>query len=314
METLKLAAEHIWAIQPPVLEAALERVKAGLPAQAAAKRQAARAGAVAILPLQGVLRQKGSTFMDMLFGDGGPSTERFAANIRRLAADESVGTIVLDVHSPGGEVFGTQEAADAVFEARQQKQIVAVVNSLAASAAYWIASQADEIWASSSSLTGSIGVFAMHEDISEMAEKVGVKVTLISAGKFKTEGNEFEPLTDEAKAAIQSIVDGHYAQFVNAVARGRGVKAADVRGGMGQGRVVGAKDAVALGMADKVGTLRDALAKLGTASDGLQALDDNMEIVAEAPVALAEDDDSWEAQVEQEKWDWLDKQVPAAVE
>ena len=299
---LKKMAEHCWAILPSALETATANVEAGLPVEAAAKRPMSRAGAVAIVPLQGVLRQKGSTFMDELFGDGGGSTERFAANMRRLAADESIGTIVLDVHSPGGEVFGTQEAADAVWEARQSKKVVAVINSLGASAAYWIASQAHEIIASPSSLTGSIGVFAVHEDISQMAEAMGVKVTLISAGKFKTEGNQFEPLTDEALAAIQHQIDEHYAAFVAAVARGRKVSQASVKAGFGQGRVLTSKDAVSAGLADRIGTMRDVIGGLGASPEGMMAmLEDVAQFNAEIAAVLP-DDHAAQIEIEREKW------------
>lgn len=309
-QILTKIAEHPWAILPSALESAVANMEAGLPAEAAARRAPSRAGAIAVLPLQGVLRQKGSTFMDELFGDGGASTERFAANIRRLAADDSIGTIVLDVHSPGGEVFGTAEAADAVFEARSSKKIVAVVNSMAASAAYWIASQAHEIIATPSSLTGSIGVFAVHEDISQMAERIGVKITLISAGKFKTEGNEFEPLTDEAKAAIQHIVDEHYGQFVAAVARGRKVSQSAVRAGYGQGRVLTANDAVKAGLVDRIGTLRDVMGQAGGA-EGAQAM---AEIEGDGsgerlPEFSAEERETYdgeaENEIERERWQWI---------
>lgn len=272
MNILKLAAEHPWAIQTSVLEQAISGATKGITPEAAVKRPMQRAGSVAVIPLQGVLRQKGSTFMDELFGDGGGSTDRFAANINKLAADASVGTIVIDCHSPGGEVFGTQEAADAVFAARQKKPVLAVVNSLSASAAYWIASQATEIIGSPSSLTGSIGVFAMHEDISQMAENAGVKVTFISAGKFKTEGNQFQPLTEDAKAAIQKTIDQHYSAFVGAVARGRKASQTSVRDGMGQGRVLTAKDALAAGMIDRVGTMQDLMGSLSIDPSGMMAI------------------------------------------
>ncbi|MCC7371633.1 MAG: S49 family peptidase, partial [Chloroflexi bacterium] len=131
-----------------------------------------------------------------------------------------------------------------------------------ASAAYWIASSADEIVVTPSGEVGSIGVFTAHEDISAALEAEGVTVTLISAGKYKTEGNPFEPLSEEARGAIQARVDDYYSMFVRAVARGRGVKPADVRGGFGQGRVVGADEAVRLGMADRVGTMAQTVERL----------------------------------------------------
>ena len=92
----------------------------------------------------------------------------------------------------------------------------------------------------------------------------GVKVNLISAGKYKTEGNPFEPLSEEAREQIQKRVDEYYDMFVAAVARNRSVSRSDVRGGFGQGRMVGAKEAVASGMADRVATLDETISRLAS--------------------------------------------------
>jgi len=136
---------------------------------------------------------------------------------------------------------------------------------------------------------GSIGVVAAHMDISKMAESAGLKVTLVSAGKYKTEGNQFEPLSDEARAALQVRVDDYYAMFVKAVARNRGVSPADVRNGFGEGRVVGAKQAVALGMADRVATLDETLARLGVSRmpQAMAAASESQPVTASANPALA---------------------------
>jgi capsid assembly protease len=142
-----------------------------------------------------------------------------------------------------------------------------------ASAAYWLAASASEIVALPSAQVGSIGVFSMHEDVSKALDEKGVKVTLISAGKFKTEGNPFEPLSDDAKAAVQGTVDFYYGQFTSDVANGRGVAVDSVRAGFGEGRVVTAKDALKLGMIDRVGTLDDVVGDLlrGKAPQGQRA-------------------------------------------
>lgn len=139
---------------------------------------------------------------------------------------------------------------------------MAIANHLAASAAYWIGSAADELVVTPSGEVGAIGVFAAHEDISKSLEMEGIAISLISAGKYKTEGNPYEPLSDEARAAIQAEVDGYYDMFVKAVARNRGVKPADVRGGFGEGRVVRAQQAVSLGMADRIATLDETIERL----------------------------------------------------
>lgn len=214
-------------------------------------------GSVAVLPVLGVLSQRGGITEA---SEPLASTAQLGQALRQLVADPSVGAIVLDVDSPGGSVFGVQELGDEIFKARGQKPVTAVANSLAASAAYWIASAADELVVTPGGEVGSIGVFAAHQDISAALEMAGVKVNLISAGRYKTEGNPYEPLDEEARGAIQARVNDFYGAFTAAVARNRGVRVADVRGGFGEGRVVGAKEAVALGMADRVATLDSVIA------------------------------------------------------
>lgn len=221
--------------------------------------EARRAGAVAVVPLFGTIVQRAGLVTEY---SGGTSAERFISSVRAALADPTVDAVVLDVDSPGGAVAGTVEAANALFSMRGQKPIVAVANSLAASAAYWIATQADEVVVTPSGDVGSIGVFSVHHEDSVAAERYGVKTTLVSAGKFKTAGNPYEPLGDEARALMQSRVDDAYVEFVSAVARGRGVSPKDVRSGFGEGAIVGASEAKRLGMADRVATLDETVARL----------------------------------------------------
>ena len=216
-------------------------------------------GMIAIVPLRGVIAHRMGGMQD---SSGGMSTERFQAMFRQAMANEQVHTIVIDVDSPGGTIPGVQEAAAEVFAARGQgKRIVAVANSLCASAAYWLASQADEIVCIPSGLVGSIGVFTAHEDLSAMLEKEGIDITLISAGKFKTEGNPFEKLSEDGKAHLQGRVNDAYAQFTADVARGRGVSVKDVQDGYGQGRALAAKDAKKAGLIDRIETMDALLAR-----------------------------------------------------
>ena len=222
----------------------------------------AQPGGVAVLPLYGVIAHRINMVEDVS-GPGGTSTEKFGQQLDAALADPSITAIVLDIDSPGGSVEGVEELAAKILGARGQKPITAVANSLAASAAYWIGSAADELVVTPSGMLGSIGVFTVHTDISEAAAADGLKFTLISAGRYKVEGNMYEPLTEEARAATQDLVDEYYGAFVRGVAKGRGVSTADVRGGFGQGRVVPARQAVGLGMADRVATLEQVLAKLG---------------------------------------------------
>ena len=256
-----------WAIIPEKLTAICEVVTKHADGLQAAREYIAAArspvkrqnGSIAVIPIYGTIAQR----MNLMSAfSGGTSTEKLAKSFREAMAYESVGSIVLDIDSPGGSVYGVDELAAEIRAARGRKPIVAVANSLAASAAYYIASQADEIVVTPSGEIGSIGVYAVHADESQAWEEAGVRWSFISAGKFKTEGNHLEPLGDDARAHMQSRVNDYYDAFIDAVAQGRGVKASAVRKGFGEGRVVGAKQAVALGMADRVATLDETITRL----------------------------------------------------
>lgn len=223
-----------------------------------------RKGNVAVLPIFGIVNQRVS---DMAVSAGGMfSIEKFTQTFRNAVADPNVKAIVLNIDSPGGGVFGVKELADEIYNARSQKHIVAVANSLAASAAYWIASAADEVIVTPSGMVGSIGVYMMHDDLSAAYEMAGIKTTIIQAGKYKTEGNSLQPLTDEARQALQDDVNAYYEMFIDSVAKSRGITAAAVRGGYGEGRTLNAKDAKSEGMVDRIDTLDGVLARLGASN------------------------------------------------
>ena len=216
-------------------------------------------GAVAVLPLRGVIAHRMGTMEE---SSGGMSTERFGKMFRAAVEDPGISAIVLDVDSPGGTVEGVPELAAEMLALKGRKKVVAVANACMCSAAYWIASAADEIVATPSALVGSIGVYTAHQDLSQMLEQEGVKVTLISAGKHKVDGNPLEPLDDETQAKIQEQVDEAYAMFVKDVAKGRGVTPAAVRGGYGEGRAVTAQEAKGVGLVDRIGTLDETIGRL----------------------------------------------------
>lgn len=280
-------ASHLWAIDASKLRELLSvlafraaggeftpdeiRARIGEGGNASASRL--QGGSVAVVPIRGVIAHRMSA---MESSSGGTSAEGVAAMLRQVMADASVGTVVLDVDSPGGTVTGMTELAAEIYDMRGRgtKKIIAQVNGMAASAAYWLASQADEIVSIPSGLAGSIGVFTAHEDLSKALANEGIDVTLISAGKYKVEGNPFEPLSEEAKAVIQARVDDAYATFVKDVARGRGASQAAVREGYGQGRALGAKDALKAGLIDRIGTMDGTVSMaLGTKQAGLRADD-----------------------------------------
>lgn len=216
---------------------------------------------IAIVPVTGVISPRVHDVEGMSTG-GGLSAEGFAAVMRQLAGDPNVKGILLDVDSPGGNVAGIPEAVDAIREARASKPVWAVANSWAASAAYWLASAADELIVTPSGEVGSIGVYIYHEDISKAMESLGVTPTLIKAGPNKAEGHPSFPLTAEAQANLQDVVDHYYGMFVKDVAKGRNVPVATVRERFGGGRMVLAPDAVKQGMADRIDTLGNTVKRM----------------------------------------------------
>lgn len=247
-------ALHLHALR--ALRAQARRHVAVQPMQASAARSTgSNRGTVAVVPVYGPMMQHGSVW-DEFFGLA--SMDAIAARLAGAVADPGVQSIVLDVSSPGGEVYGSTELAGAVRAAAAAKPVVAVANSLAASAAYWAISGASEIMVSPSAEIGSIGVYAVHEDWSAALDQEGIKVTLVSDGEGKTDGNPYEPLSEEALADLQASVTRMYGMFVADVAKGRGVSAATVKGKWGA-HLYGAKESVEMGMADKVGTLADGI-------------------------------------------------------
>lgn len=214
---------------------------------------------VAVLPLFGTIFPRAHLVTSM---SGGTSAERFGAQLMDLIKNPQIDAVVLDVDSPGGSVPGIDELSKQIFDARGTKPIVAVANHTMASAAYYVASAADEIVVTPSGKVGSIGVFAVHQDVSKALEIEGIKVSVISKGKYKVEGNPYEPLNEEARAVIQESVNNAYEAFVESVARNRGVRVSEVRSGFGEGRMVAARQAVELGMADRVGTLDETINRL----------------------------------------------------
>lgn len=265
-------SQELWAIEPGKLAAIVDflRLAASGELQAldmetrlqkSAEKQAARqSGNVAVMPLHGVIAHRMSLMDDF---SGGTSAEKFGKQFDAFLADPAVKAIVLDVNSPGGSVSGTAELATQIHAARGTKPIVAHVSPQAASAAFWISAAADEIVMDPSASIGSVGVLAVHDDVSKMLEGMGVSRTLLSAGKFKVEGNPFEPLSSDARAHFQERIDEAHGMFVKSLATSRSVTQAHVRERFGQGRMVSAGDAIDRGMADSVGTMADVLSRFG---------------------------------------------------
>lgn len=233
---------------------------------------------VRVLRLHGAILPRGNLMAEMC-GSGAVSLDRFGREFRAAADDASVAAIVLDVDSPGGQVDLVPETAALIRGARKaERPIVAVANTLACSAAYWIASACDEVVVTPSGQVGSIGVYMLHQDVGEQMKMLGIAPTFVYEGPRKVEGHPFGPLAPEAKAALQAEVRAVYEAFTGDVAKARGVPASVVRADpeaaerhMGGGRSYPAAEAVRLGMADRVATLDETIARLLKGARGGQA-------------------------------------------
>lgn len=190
------------------------------------------------------------------------STALLARNVTALASDSAVEAIQIWFDTPGGQVTGTIEAADAIWNARKRKPVIGAVDSLAASAGFWLSSQCSHlICIGETASVGAIGCFLLHIDASRAYDAAGITPLLISneQSPHKTAGNPFEPASESFKKFEQREVNEIGSKFINAVARGRGVAAAEVETKFGQGRVFRAPDARRLGMIDSIGDVNAAM-------------------------------------------------------
>jgi len=256
---------HRWVAGVKLGEEEIKAAVGDAPAQARERMDRdARAGGdmIGVLPIFGIIGHRARLVQQMSSGVN-TSTELLAKSFRAMMNDPSVGAIVLDVDSPGGSALGIEELSSEIFAARGRKPVVASVNDMSASAAYWLASAADEVVITPGGMAGSIGVWTSHENWSKYLEELGVEVKLISAGKYKVEGNPYEPLGEQARAAMQDTVDKYYDMFVRAVHRNRKAESLKaVREGYGEGRVLLAADAVKANLADRIGTFDQVIAEL----------------------------------------------------
>src|SRR5262245_36428404 len=268
-------AKHLgpWLIQPEWFGEAGSAVKAGLwqPKEARklpmtsgqtameAKTQGVSAeplyyldgSGLAVLAIDGPMMKGESKY-------GGANTLRIRRAVRTAARERDVKGIFFAIDSPGGTVAGTQELAQDVAEAGRQKPTFAHIDDLGASAAYWVASQTGRITASATSEIGSIGVVAVVEDTSGLAEKRGIKVHVVSTGPYKGAGVEGAPITGEQLGYMQDRVDAVHGHFLAAVSAGRDQPIAKVQE-WANGKVWIADQAKSMGLIDEVSRMDDAL-------------------------------------------------------
>ena len=218
-------------------------------------------GGVAVMPVMGPISQRLSG-MDAMCG-GGFATSEASGKLASLVDDPGVKAILMQYDSPGGTVAGVQEFAQQIADSRGSKPIVSQVDAMACSAAYWLAAAGDEVVITPSGSAGSIGVYTVHTDQSAKNETDGVKHTIIrnTQSPFKAEAPSTAPLSADARDFTQQRVDETAGDFIKALSTYRGVSQQTVRDKFGKGRTFGAQESVSRGLADRVGTMQDTLAR-----------------------------------------------------
>jgi signal peptide peptidase SppA len=257
----------IWAILPEKLREIEDFLRArafaatnavGFPDSIPAGHATPLAGSVGVIQIVGTIAQRVGV---MERSSGGISTQDIGAQLSEMAGNPKVEQIAMIFDTPGGSVFGVAELAAKVREVRKTKKVTAVVDSVAASAGYWLASQANEIVLTPGGQVGSIGVMAMHTDVSALEANAGIKTTLISHPERKGEGASEIPLSEVAREEIMGKVRAYYDMFIADVGKGRGVPSGKVDSKYGQGTMLMAADALEAGMVDRIATAEEFFAR-----------------------------------------------------
>ena len=278
-----------WAIEPDALKIIHQiltrsndlpsAISEQLGAPLANTRRVEMRGSIAVIPITGPIIPRADLFLEI---SGAVSLSSLALDLRQAIDNPDVSASVLEIDSPGGVAFGVDEFARMVREGDAEKPIHAFVSGMAASAAYWIASAARSIVAEKVSLLGSIGVvLAVHKQV-EPNSRGEMEFEIVSSSAPKKRP---DPESEEGRATLLKLVDDFEVEFISAVAKYRGVAEETVRSDFGQGGVEISRNAVTLGMADRIATFEGFLAEL---ADGEN--EENASASAGSHVLASEDD------------------------
>ncbi|MGH8017782.1 MAG: signal peptide peptidase SppA [Opitutaceae bacterium] len=195
-------------------------------------------------------------------GEGGPGNvggDRLARELREIRRDEKVKAVVLRVNSPGGSAIASEVIRRELVLLHEDKPLVVSMGSVAASGGYWIATDCDHIFAQPNTITGSIGVIAILPNLQGVAQKIELNVETINTGRNADLFSIVKPRSLEAMAVIQKLVDETYVKFIDRVVAGRDMDREAVEAVAG-GRVWSGEDALAHGLVDELGGLKQAIA------------------------------------------------------
>ena len=217
---------------------------------------------VAVIRIEGPIMAGEAT--DNLFGENVASTGNIMAELRAAGKDKSVKAVLLRINSPGGSVTAAEEIGREIkrLKAETGKPVITSMGDTAASAGYWLAACSDKIYANSSTLTGSIGVYIPYMNTEDLYKKIGISGTKIKSGEYKDILSNERPMTQSERDLLQNMVNEMYEQFVGVVSEGRKMPVDKVKK-LADGRVYTGKQAKELGLVDEIGNYYDALDATG---------------------------------------------------
>lgn len=257
-----------WAIKPDALEKIISianrsysdpNLVAAIKSEQSLSIESTDNSDIAVIDIFGPIFTRADLFSDI---SGAASLDSLERRVDEALYDDSILAIVLRIDSPGGEVTGTHEFANYLDEACEIKPIVAYVQGMACSAAYWIASATSHIYVDKTAILGSIGVVAAWTDDSLARSAAGL--TDYEVVSSQSPKKRLDPTTDDGRAELQIQLDGLADIFIDDVAAFRDVSRETVLSDFGQGATFLANDAIKIGMADEISNLRDVVASLST--------------------------------------------------
>ena len=222
--------------------------------------ETADGGKIAVIEITGTMMKRTSSM------SAATSTIRAKRAVRNARTDRSVNAAAIKIDSGGGTFIGTQELADEVAALAAEKPTEVYVEDRGFSAAYWVASQANRITMNQSGAVGSIGTVLLLNDMSKMAEKMGVKVHVISTGKFKGAGAPGSEVTDEQLKKFKEEVVSANEFFLEAAAKGRKMDRKRVEE-LATGEIFIGQKAIDVGLVDEIGTFDDVIRRLQKMSE-----------------------------------------------
>lgn len=217
---------------------------------------------LAVVPLFGVVTRHGYSG----WFSSAPGSLEIGRHLNALDRDETVGSIVLYINSPGGSVWGTPELAKVVYDIRQagNTRIVAAVDPMMASAATYIGTAAEKVYCIASGDVGSIGVINSYTDYSAWLEKTGIKTEYFRVPAKKARFTGDEPMDDDMRETMQKGIEEVYQLFVSDMARNRGVTKKHVIEKFGGGEMLSAQEGVDAGLIDGIKSLDEVLGELAS--------------------------------------------------